>query len=122
MAEVSVKKAARTFAVLACPGRLDLLLALASRQVCDVATLARLCDRSQPYVSQQLRVLRDHGLVVGAAVPPTCVLPPRWAGCGSGDEGGGPGLGPKSRHGRRGEPVLIEELTLTSEAPAVGRR
>ncbi len=65
MAEVSVKKAARTFAVLACPGRLDLLLALASRQVCDVATLARLCDRSQPYVSQQLRVLRDHGLVVG---------------------------------------------------------
>ncbi len=65
MAEVSIKQAARTFAVLANPGRLQLLLALASEQICDVATLSRLTRRSQPYVSQQLRVLRDFGLVEG---------------------------------------------------------
>jgi ArsR family transcriptional regulator, virulence genes transcriptional regulator len=65
MVEVSVKQAARTFGALANPGRLRLLLTLASEQVCDVATLARLCDRSQPYISQQLRILRDHGLIVG---------------------------------------------------------
>jgi len=65
MAEVGVKQAARTFGALANPGRLRLLLVLATEQVCDVATLGRLCDRSQPYVSQQLRVLRDYGLIVG---------------------------------------------------------
>ncbi len=67
MAEVSIQQAARTFAVLANPGRLQLLLALAGEHVCDVATLMKLCHRSQPYVSQQLRVLRDSGLVIGEA-------------------------------------------------------
>ncbi len=65
MAEVSVKQAARTFSALANPERLRLLLTLASQQVCDVVTLARLCNRAQPYTSQQLRILRDHGLIVG---------------------------------------------------------
>jgi DNA-binding transcriptional ArsR family regulator len=65
MAEVSIKHAAHTFAILANPGRLQLLLTLASEQVCDVATQMKLCHRSQPYVSQQLRVLRDSGLVIG---------------------------------------------------------
>ncbi len=50
---------------IAHPCRLRLLILLGRGQVCDVTTLTHLCDKSQPYISQQLRILRDAGVVIG---------------------------------------------------------
>lgn len=46
--------------------RLRILILLAEGQVCDVTTLTHLCGKHQPYISQQLRILRDAGLVIGS--------------------------------------------------------
>ena len=54
------------FSAMAHPCRLRMLILLAEGQVCDVTTLADLCGKRQPYISQQLRILRDAGLVVGS--------------------------------------------------------
>lgn len=58
-------QAARVFKALAHPCRLRLLLILSQEQICDVSRLIGVCGRRQPYVSQQLRVLRASGLVAG---------------------------------------------------------
>lgn len=50
---------------MAHPCRLRILMLLAEGQICDVTTLTHLCGKRQPYISQQLRVLRDVGLVEG---------------------------------------------------------
>lgn len=55
-------KAARIFAVLSEPARLEILLALARRHGC-VSELQLATGRNQPNISQHLRVLRDCGLV-----------------------------------------------------------
>lgn len=65
--EAVLHQAAQTFRSLSHPCRLRLLIALAGGQICDVTTLVDLCGRPQPYISQQLGVLRDAGLVVGDA-------------------------------------------------------
>ena len=49
---------------MAHPARLHILQALAQQPAC-VCDLVALTHRRQPYVSQQLIVLRDAGLVVG---------------------------------------------------------
>ena len=54
------------FSAMAHPCRLRMLILLAEGQVCDVTTLADLCGKRQPYISQQLRILRDAGLVIGS--------------------------------------------------------
>ncbi|MEM2137994.1 MAG: metalloregulator ArsR/SmtB family transcription factor [Candidatus Anstonellaceae archaeon] len=56
------KSAARVFAVLSEPARLELLRSLARKEGC-VSALQLATGRSQPNVSQHLRVLRDCGLV-----------------------------------------------------------
>lgn len=61
----ALMRAARVFKALAHPCRLRLLLVLSQEQICDVTKLIGVCGRRQPYVSQQLRVLRASGLVVG---------------------------------------------------------
>ena len=63
--EAVLHQAARIFRSLSHPCRLRLLLALAGGQICDVSTLVDLCGRPQPYISQQLSVLRKAGLVAG---------------------------------------------------------
>jgi ArsR family transcriptional regulator len=63
--EAALQRAASIFHTLSHPCRLRLLVALAGGQVCDVNTLVSLCGRPQPYVSQQLAVLRQAGLVTG---------------------------------------------------------
>jgi ArsR family transcriptional regulator len=65
--EEALCRAVRVFRTLAHPCRLQLLRVLAGGQVCDVATLMTLCCRPQPYISQQLGVLRKAGLVSGEA-------------------------------------------------------
>lgn len=57
-----MKKAARLFAVLSEPARLEILSALSKKRGC-VSELQLAVGRSQPNVSQHLRVLRDCGLV-----------------------------------------------------------
>lgn len=54
------------FSAMAHPCRLRMLILLAEGQVCDVTTLADLCGKRQPYISQQLRILRDVGLVISS--------------------------------------------------------
>ena len=54
------------FSAMAHPCRLRMLILLAEGQVCDVTTLTHLCGKRQPYISQQLRILRDVGLVIGS--------------------------------------------------------
>ena len=49
------------FSAMAHPCRLRMLILLAEGQVCDVTKLADLCGKRQPYISQQLRILRDVG-------------------------------------------------------------
>jgi len=61
----TLKRTTVVFRALAHPCRLRLLLALSKGQLCDVTTLIGACGQRQPYVSQQLRVLRESGLVVG---------------------------------------------------------
>jgi len=63
--ETSLRETTLIFRALAHPCRLRLLVALAREKVCDVTTLARLCGQRQPHISQQLRALRDLGLVTG---------------------------------------------------------
>jgi DNA-binding transcriptional ArsR family regulator len=53
------------FGALAHLCRLRMLILLAERQVCDVTTLTHLCGKPQPYITQQLRILREAGLVTG---------------------------------------------------------
>ncbi len=53
---------ARLFAVLSDPARLEILGALARKKGC-VSELQIKTGRSQPNISQHLRVLRDSGLV-----------------------------------------------------------
>lgn len=55
-------RAARLFSVLSEPVRLEILSALAKKSGC-VSALQLAVGRSQPNVSQHLRVLRDCGLV-----------------------------------------------------------
>ncbi len=64
---LSLRKTAALFRALSHPCRLRLLIALAEGQVCDVNTMVELCGRPQPYVSQQLSILRKSGLVLGSA-------------------------------------------------------
>lgn len=64
-APLSLRRTAALFRALSHPCRLRLLIALAERQVCDVTTMVTLCGHPQPYVSQQLGILRKAGLVVG---------------------------------------------------------
>jgi len=65
MDEVTLNRMVALLRTMAHSCRLRLLLALARGQVCDVTTLICQCGQPQPYVSQQLRVLREGGLVVG---------------------------------------------------------
>ncbi|MGQ9768822.1 MAG: ArsR/SmtB family transcription factor [Anaerolineae bacterium] len=62
--DTALKRATDIFKTLAHPCRLRLLLALSYGQICDVTTLINECGQRQPYVSQQLRVLRESGLVI----------------------------------------------------------
>lgn len=61
----SLSDTVRMLGAMAHPCRLRLLILLAEGQVCDVTTLTHLCGKGQPYISQQLRILRDAGLVIG---------------------------------------------------------
>lgn len=63
--ETRLKDTALVFKALAHPCRLRLLVSLAQERICDVTTLTRLCGQRQPYVSQQLRMLRNLGVVIG---------------------------------------------------------
>ncbi|MGC8781987.1 MAG: metalloregulator ArsR/SmtB family transcription factor [Anaerolineae bacterium] len=65
MDEVVLARKAELLKTMAHAGRLRLLLALARGEGCDVTSLICQCGQPQPYVSQQLRVLREAGLVVG---------------------------------------------------------
>lgn len=65
MDEVLLARKAELLKTLAHACRLRLLLALAHGQGCDVTSLIGQCGQPQPYVSQQLRILREAGLVVG---------------------------------------------------------
>lgn len=62
--DTALKRATDIFKTLAHPCRLRLLLALSRGQICDVTTLIGICGQRQPYVSQQLRILRESGLVI----------------------------------------------------------
>ncbi len=55
---------ARLFRVLGHPGRLRILEMLAAKPCC-VCDLMQQLNYRQPYVSQQLAILREAGLVVG---------------------------------------------------------
>jgi len=57
-----MNKAARIFSALSEPARLEMLLALSKKSGC-VSALRLRVKRSQPNVSQHLRVLREAGLV-----------------------------------------------------------
>jgi ArsR family transcriptional regulator, zinc-responsive transcriptional repressor len=59
---VGMEKAARMFLALSEPARLEILASLA-RKGCCVSVLQLQTGRSQPNISQHLRVLRDCGLV-----------------------------------------------------------
>ena len=63
--DTSLKETALVFNALAHPCRLCLLVSLARKQICDVTTVTHLCGQRQPYVSQQLRILRSLGVVTG---------------------------------------------------------
>lgn len=65
MEEVILARKAELLKTMAHACRLRLLLALARGHGCDVTTLIGQCGQPQPYVSQQLRILREAGLVVG---------------------------------------------------------
>lgn len=65
MDDVTLEQSVTLLKAMAHPCRLRLLLALAGGRVCDVTTLIYLSGLPQPYVSQQLRILRKAGLVVG---------------------------------------------------------
>jgi DNA-binding transcriptional ArsR family regulator len=62
----SLKDRIAIFRAMAHPCRLHMPTLSAEGQVCDVTTLMYLCGRHQPYISQQLGVLRDAGLVIGS--------------------------------------------------------
>ena len=57
-----MNRAAKVFAVLSDPARLELLGILSKKKGC-VSELQLATGRNQPNVSQHLRVLRDAGLV-----------------------------------------------------------
>jgi ArsR family transcriptional regulator len=59
-----IQEAADLFSVLAHPERLQILDELRRGRAC-VCHLQAVLDRPQAYVSQQLRVLREAGVVVG---------------------------------------------------------
>ena len=61
----TARSVAETMQALATPSRVRILSRLAAGP-CSVGELARAIDMGQPAVSQQLRVLRHLGLVVGA--------------------------------------------------------
>ena len=63
--DVSLKETALVFKALAHPCRLRLLVSLARERICDMTTPGRLCGQRQPYISQQLRILRSLGVVTG---------------------------------------------------------
>lgn len=65
MDEILLARKSELLKTMAHACRLRLLLALARGQGCDVTTLIGQCGQPQPYVSQQLRILREAGLVVG---------------------------------------------------------
>jgi ArsR family transcriptional regulator len=61
----SLDETALVFKALAHPCRLRLLISLAREHTCDVTTLMHLCEQRQPYISEQLRILRRLGVVIG---------------------------------------------------------
>jgi DNA-binding transcriptional ArsR family regulator len=61
---VQAQQVARMMAALATPSRVRILARLRAGP-CAVSELSGAVDMAQPAVSQQLRVLRDLGLVVG---------------------------------------------------------
>ena len=65
MDEIMLAQKAALLKTMAHSSRLHLLVALARGQGCDVTTLIGQCGQPQPYVSQQLRILREAGLVAG---------------------------------------------------------
>lgn len=65
MDEIMLSRKVALLKTMAHTCRLRLLLALAFGEGCDVTTLICQCGQPQPYVSQQLRILREAGLVVG---------------------------------------------------------
>ena len=60
--ELAYKEAASTYRLLSHPGRLQILDELRRGEAC-VCHLQMLLDRPQAYVSQQLRVLREAGVL-----------------------------------------------------------
>lgn len=64
MSTETARSVAETMQALATPSRVRILSRLAAGP-CSVGDLAREIDMGQPAVSQQLRVLRHLGLVVG---------------------------------------------------------
>jgi DNA-binding transcriptional ArsR family regulator len=62
MPEMTLSKQARLLRTLSHPGRLAILATLSKGEAC-VCHLAAALGRSQPYVSQQLAVLRAAGLI-----------------------------------------------------------
>lgn len=64
MTHGSYRHTARLFRALAHPGRLRILDELRRGEAC-VCHLQAILQRPQPYVSQQLRTLREAGLITG---------------------------------------------------------
>lgn len=62
VAEMTLMKQARLLRTLSHPGRLEILAVLGKGEAC-VCHLAAALGRSQPYVSQQLAILRAAGLI-----------------------------------------------------------
>lgn len=56
------RKVAELFRILSHPVRVQILCALRKQELC-VGHLQELIDRPQPYISQQLRLLRESGIV-----------------------------------------------------------
>jgi DNA-binding transcriptional ArsR family regulator len=64
LSKATAKAVAQTMQALATPSRVRILSRLGAG-ACSVSKLAREIDMEQPAVSQQLRVLRNLGLVTG---------------------------------------------------------
>jgi DNA-binding transcriptional ArsR family regulator len=62
MESISYRQLARLFSLLSHPARLQILDELRRREAC-VCHLQAALRRPQPYISQQLRVLREAGVV-----------------------------------------------------------
>ena len=63
MKERRCRKIARRLQLLSHPVRLRIVTELRKKEAC-VSELQAVLDRPQPYISQQLRVLRQAGIVV----------------------------------------------------------